>query len=65
MTAKEAIAAALGGIGAAFVAGKVVFGKKNDTTTPAAGETTSATTAETTTPATVTVETPTEENKPE
>ena len=64
MTIKEAVAAAIGGIGAAFVAGKVVFGKKNDNTTATPGETISATTAETTTPVVETkVETPEEKSE--
>lgn len=43
MTIKEAVAAAIGGIGAAFVAGKVVFGNKKNDITATPGETTSTT----------------------
>ena len=64
MTIKEAVAAAIGGIGAAFIAGKVVFGGKKNDTTATPGETTSATTAETTTPVVETnVETPEEKSE--
>ena len=61
MTIKEGIAAAFGGIAAAWAAGKIFLGKKEDTT-PKAGES-EATTATATTPAPVETTGETKEEK--